>query len=147
MTSDEQAQEIRDWWIGSHVVHDIASRDDLAMLVQAAGLHADKIMLDDERDLLASLPDPVRVYRGISAREPLTGLVRTHAVRGFSWTLDHGRADWFASRYLHEWQCVVTADIPKHLIAFYFDGRSEQEIVTHTPNEITIVNEDERTTA
>ena len=40
MTSDEQAQEIRDWWIGSHVVHDIASRDDLAMLVQAAGLHA-----------------------------------------------------------------------------------------------------------
>jgi hypothetical protein len=51
----------------------------------------DMVMDATEREHLASLPDGLTIYRGVSLRS---------ATHGLSWTLDRERAQWFANRWL-----------------------------------------------
>ena len=48
------------------------------------------IMTGDERAALTALPDPVRVFRGFA---------RPNGERGFAWTLEREKAEWFACNY------------------------------------------------
>lgn len=77
------------------------------------------VMDDDERDVLAKLPDTVQIYRGYVHRKSRLGL---------SWTLDRERAKWFARRYSRD-GVVVSGTVPKSNVLAYFDRRGESEIV------------------
>ena len=71
---------------------------------------------------LASLPDPVRVFRGFD---------REGGERGLSWTTDRERADWFARRFAigDREPRVAIGTVDKSRVIAYPLGRREAEIV------------------
>jgi len=77
----------------------------------------EEMMSAKERATLAKLPEQVAIYRGHQG-------VNKH---GWSWTLDEGKAWWFARRY-GERGWVRRRVIPRDKITAYFD--QEQEIVS-----------------
>ena len=84
--------------------------------------NADKSVLMDERerDLLKSLPVEVEVFRGI--------MKKRGKVQALSWTLDAGKAEWFANRFSSKGE-VYRAKISKKDIYAVFLFRGEQEVV------------------
>jgi hypothetical protein len=87
----------------------------------------DMVMDATEREHLASLPDGLTIYRGVSLR---------CAMHGLSWTLDREKAQWFANRRLcfkRRRPIVLQTVARKADVMAYFAGRNEQEIVVH-PN-------------
>jgi hypothetical protein len=68
-------------------------------------------------------PGPFTVYRGVA------GCGRARRVRGFSWTLSEERAGWFANRYALPDPAVYQATVDADDVLFYYNGRSENEIV------------------
>lgn len=84
--------------------------------------NADKEVLMDERerDLLKSLPGEVEVFRGITKKRG--------KVQALSWTLDAGKAEWFANRFSSKGE-VYRAKISKEDIYAVFLSRGEQEVV------------------
>jgi hypothetical protein len=77
------------------------------------------VMTDAERAEFEALPDRVRVWRGVNAR---------NRVRGLSWTLDCRLAHWFAGRF--EGPSVVIAGIVlRRRVLALFQARSESEVV------------------
>lgn len=81
---------------------------------------ADKesLMDADERETWASLPEQVKVYRGVPDKAGKKG------PKALSWTLDKERAKWFATRY-EDTGVVWSGTIPKEYVHAYFDGESE----------------------
>jgi len=80
---------------------------------------------------------PHVVYRGVAGR----GAARR--VRGYSWTLDLDRAKWFATRLdLHD-PAVFAVEATEETLAFYTDGRNEQEcfLVLPRPSDFVFVDE------
>jgi len=74
-------------------------------------------MSPEGRAVLASLPDPVQVYRGALPK----------FARGLSWTTNLDVAVWFAERYgLGK---VFTTALPRAKVIAYLDHRSEYEII------------------
>ena len=87
----------------------------------------DAVMDTTEREHLASLPDDLTIYRGVSLRS---------AMHGLSWTLDREKAQWFANRWLcfkRRRPILLQTVVRKTDVVAYFAGRKEQEIVVH-PN-------------
>jgi len=86
----------------------------------------------EDRGTLKKLPNELFIYRGTQKIE-----MDGHYL-GFSWTLDPGRAAWFATR-LHkpsEGSAVVaSAQVHKKYIVGFIDGRGEREIVVE-PKEL-----------
>lgn len=84
--------------------------------------NADKEVLMDERDrdLLESLPEEVEVFRGITKKRG--------KVQALSWTLDIGKAEWFANRFSGKGE-VYQAKVSKEDIYAIFLSRGEQEVV------------------
>lgn len=80
-----------------------------------------------ERKYLARQPEQLIVYRGVEDKA---------FVEGFSWTLDRGRAEWFARRWgTGTGQCYVAAgQVGRGDIIAYFKDRKEREIVVFPEN-------------
>lgn len=84
--------------------------------------HRELVMDEDERVAFAALPDTLRVFRGYDRRN----------ARGWSWTTDQARAEWFARR----WDTrdgsrarLATATIERGQVLAHFTGRGESEVV------------------
>lgn len=97
------------------------------------------LMNEEERNLLANLPDQVTIYRGCSAKEVNSTKLR------FSWTLDREIAESFANDYttnIYERlegkdkskYVVIERAINKDEIVAYFTGRGESEILYFPKN-------------
>ncbi len=91
------------------------------------------VMLPEEQQALASLPDPLPIWRG-------TGRPKTD--RGWSWTIDPARAVWFARwhednsriRMLYGVPAlgtptVLVGTVPRDRVLAFFSERGEDEIV------------------
>jgi hypothetical protein len=85
-------------------------------------------MDDEERKVLAELPDTIQVFRGTC--------YAPEGCRGLSWTLRRDIAERFAikgaflgSRPKGAIPYLVTATLRKRDVLAYFDGRDEAEIV------------------
>jgi len=93
-------------------------------LVNDMFLSADQhhLMDDAEFDFFKVLPDRITVYRGSG-----NNVTAARAARGMSWTLDRGKAEWFAQRDGDGF--CIKAEVPKRNVFAYFDGRNEQEVV------------------
>jgi hypothetical protein len=85
----------------------------------------DFCMSDDERAVLASLPDTVVVYRGVHGKG-----AKKRVRKGMSWTLNRDKAVWFAERFSGEDALVLEGTVKKKDIHAYFAGRDEAEIVS-----------------
>lgn len=99
------------------------------------------IMDEQERALLAALPDELFVYRGVGNGAHIAGL---------SWTLHRGVAAWFAwtagmrarRAGLDPLPCVplvVTGRLRRVDVIAYLNGRNEAELVAF-PDSVTIVS-------
>jgi len=84
------------------------------------------IMLEEEREALAVLPEELVVHRGLTSRG---------TTMGWSWTLSQPKAEWFARRLLDsrkgEKPILMTATVAKSRVIAHFTRRGEAEIVTN----------------
>lgn len=84
----------------------------------------DAMMGEAEREVLAGLPDVFPVFRGVQDDDPSGGR------DGFSWTLERGRAAWFARRFPHRGgPLVVEGRVRRGDVVAFFGGRGEEEVV------------------
>lgn len=92
------------------------------------GIPREYMMTKKEIRVYEALPDIVTIYRGVAPQD-----FKKRVIRGFSWTLDKEKGKWFALRFCFDDKegMLITATIPKEHIAFYSDGRSEQEVVVN----------------
>ncbi len=83
----------------------------------------------EDRDLLASLPDEVEVFRGVQG--PDEDEAHTAALDGWSWSLSEKTAAFFARRYLPDDQhpFVVKGKVQKSSIIAYLPDRNEAEVL------------------
>ena len=76
-------------------------------------------------------PDSVfTLSRGVSGRG------RARRIRGYFWTSDRGRAEWFAARgaaFGLSDPGVVVANVPNHLVLFHTNDRAEHEFFVELP--------------
>jgi hypothetical protein len=82
----------------------------------------------DREKLLAagdSLPDgdSFTVYRGVS------GVGKQRRLRGWSWTVDQEKAEWFANRLCLRHPAVLRATVRRDEVFAYYDGKGEQEFI------------------
>lgn len=95
------------------------SRRELLALFRSV---APSVLMDEEElRVYEELPDPVTVYRGVTA-------YNAKMVKGLSWTLDRDTAEWFAHRYGED-GTVYEAQIDKAHIHAVFLSRNESEVI------------------
>ena len=89
-------------------------------------------MSDEEAAALASMPDPISVYRGAAEDVNEDGL---------SWTVDRERAEWFARRSATDEAAPVllAGEVAKADVVAYFTGRSESEVVVADWGAVAVV--------
>lgn len=80
------------------------------------------LMDEGELQVFQELPERITVYRG-------TNSVNSKDVKVLSWTLSRKKAEWFASRFDDDVQCVFQAELPKDGALAYFS--SEEEIIAN----------------
>jgi len=86
-------------------------------LLTAPRGNREHLMQPDDHQKLASLPDPLAIYRGL--QEPCR-------VRGVSWTYDYDRALWFARRFPGRQGKIAHAIAPKsRVLACWADPEAE----------------------
>lgn len=88
------------------------------------------LMSSEERNDLASLPDILTAYRGVSSQ---------HAY-GASWTLDYERAKRFANRYGGAGGAILCGAVKKKDVLAHFTRRGEAELVV-APDRVHSVRE------
>jgi hypothetical protein len=94
------------------VIEDMISRHDEGL--------STSVLDADEIETLTNLPECIDIYRGC----------RSHNVKGWSWTLDRSRAEFFAKRSAGKGRPMVLHGIaPRDRVLAYLNGRDEQEIV------------------
>jgi hypothetical protein len=83
----------------------------------------DEMMDDDERKMLAAMPDEFVIYRGHQKKNQ----------KGFSWTLSYWRARWFARRFATEGGDgkVSMGTVRKEDVWAVLLGRNELEVAVH----------------
>lgn len=113
-------------------------QQDIRKLLKCKLPGRDAIMEPFERKALAKLPEIVRVYRGHNGMNP----------NGFSWSLSHWWAGWFANRYAtraHE-QVISTGWVRKEDVAALFLRRNEMEVLAlpESVRDVTIWQEPDR---
>jgi hypothetical protein len=86
--------------------------------------HREAAMDEDERKVFDSLPNRIKVWRGINPD------VDENGSDGLSWTLDRDKAKWFAKRFSQSHGKILTKVIEKPKAVAYFASRQESEIVT-----------------
>lgn len=85
-------------------------------------------MEKDELEVWDNLPEMIEVYRGCEKRNR----------RGFSWTIDKRRAEWFSTRFFSTSPQVLHGVVKKSDCYFYLGGRGEAEIVV-CPSKVKIL--------
>lgn len=91
----------------------------------------DLMMTPEERAALAAMPGVLTVYRGYDRRN----------MRGWSWTTDAARAEWFARRFsvIHgSHPRIAVWKIIKQDVIAYLTGRRESEIVAD-PSRVDVI--------
>lgn len=85
---------------------------------------ADKtsLMSEEELETYNHLPDEIQIYRGVGTKSN---------PKGFSWTANLEKAEWFAERFsvLGGDGYVVTATVKKEDVLAYFSRRDEDEYI------------------
>ncbi len=97
--------------------------------------YPEAMMSRDERRVLTDMGSTVVAYRGVGAQTKKRAIRFVRA--GYSWTVNHERAVWFAKRFLERdgKAFVAEAHIPRKAILAYFNGRKEHEILVR-PNSV-----------
>lgn len=119
LTKEEFAEEFKMAWIETEFPNrdPEISIDQFVAMWKSVGNDA---MSDSERKLLASLPQTVHIYRGIS---------RGGSPRGISWTTSRSIAEWFANRFADDDCQVYEADVDVKDVIAYLAERSEKEVI------------------
>ncbi len=108
-------------WILSEYANSDAGVSKSELVSMFKGTDPEALMDDEEREQLASLDDPVTVYRGVTT-------YNAKNIKALSWTLERNTAEWFAHRFGED-GTVYEAQIAKAHILALFNGRNESEIV------------------
>tara|TARA_R100001163_G_C5030112_1_gene170558 strand:- start:441 stop:1151 length:711 start_codon:yes stop_codon:yes gene_type:complete len=101
-------------WIDSENIYANLSSWKSLLTEQYANPHL--MMDEEEKAFFDSLPDEITIFRG--------GIDD----KGFSWTLDKDKANWFANR-LNQNEEVFEKTINKNNALAYLNGRGESEII------------------
>ena len=86
-------------------------------------------MLTKERNILAKLPERIKIYRGMTEKEYYSGDY------GISWTLYKPMAEFFAFVYPRNYstnhlkKMVAEAEVAKSNIIAFLNDRTEQELI------------------
>ena len=122
MTDEEFWDEVSWLWTDSENIWE--NMKDWRRVWRSKRPGRERVMDDDERAKLESLPDMIDIYRG-------SFLYPWVASQGLSWTLDRDRAIWFAYRLKpeHAIPWLLTGKVRKRSVLAYLDRRSENEIV------------------
>lgn len=91
------------------------------------------VMSADERKALKAMPTFIDVWRGVGFKS---------SVNGMSWTVDRGKAIWFANRYSadkNRTPMLVSGRVQKSDVIAHFMGRNESEIVVN-PDDVEILD-------
>lgn len=119
LSDSEYWKLLREMWIDTELPNLHRQRGYWLGLFKLSRENRSELMTPNEHEALATLPDPVRIYRGAAPKY----------ARGLSWTTDPERAKWFAERYSAWSGRVFTCVIPKTKILAYFLERDENEVV------------------
>lgn len=99
--------------------------DNWRQLIESERPGRELMMNDGERQVLAELPDVVKVHRGTNADDGMGC--------GLSWSLSYTKAKWFAhrdvSREMGLTPRLLIGNIKREKIIAYFDARGEEEVV------------------
>jgi len=84
------------------------------------------------RELLMK-PKDKRIFKALCKEEVIT-LYRGHDgskgdPKGFSWTTDYAKAEWFARRFKSDKYKIESKQVPTSKIIAYLDGRNEKEVI------------------
>lgn len=90
----------------------------------------ENIMDEEEKQLLANLPDEITIYRGHQYINRL----------GYSWTLSYLKAKWFAQRFQKKRNNVSIGIINKKDVIALITGRGEFEVICNHKNVKNIKN-------
>jgi len=108
------------WSLVEYISMDVdVSKADFVKLLKKSDPNT--LMDESDRRALEALTDIVEIYRGV------TDYNHRH-VKSLSWSLDKGKARWFANRF-NQGGYVYQATIKKSDILAYFAGRGESEVV------------------
>jgi len=91
-------------------------------LLTAKAPHREAMMNAKEQKILKALSkkEKIQVYRGYEKKGD---------AKGFSWTTDYAKAEWFARRFQTEGYHIDSREIPASEAIAYLDGRNEKEIL------------------
>lgn len=99
------------------------------------------MMNEEEKHFYDSLPNQIVIYRGFAQPKDYPGikLDADKCKYGYSWTLSHWHASWFAYRFagLHKNPRVAKAVVQKNCVKGVLLGRGEWEVIVN-PHEIEI---------
>jgi len=113
---------LREVWIDSENIY--SNRIDWWELLTSSRRDRKLFMNPAERSAWKKLPDELEIYRGTTEEE------RDSHYLGFSWTLDKGRAAWFATRFARQGGPVLaTAYVNKADCIGLLLSRNEDEVV------------------
>ncbi|WP_281740653.1 hypothetical protein [Holdemanella biformis] len=133
MSSKDFSTYLADAWVSSENPSQDANCS-LGMLISWFEQADKKILMETEDyQVYVSLPDELRIYRGVTlGREP----------NGLSWTSNLETAKWFAHRYDrgNNQGYVEAAIVKKEEVLAYFNTRGEDELVVNVRNlEIEVI--------
>ncbi len=93
----------------------------------------ENVMCDEERYILADLPEQITIYRGFT---------HVDAEQGMSWTIDRNKAVWFAKRFSQDKNpMIATGLIEKRKVLAYSMARSESEIIAFPQDVCNVIIE------
>lgn len=122
MSDEDLGMILGDFWQNIEYIsvdNSVTSKQLMALFKRA---NKNTLMNEDERELFASLPEEVTVYRGVTS-------YNKRKKKAFSWTTDKGIARWFANRFDTGTGEIWTAVVPKERILCVFNGREKEVIV------------------
>lgn len=117
---------VADVWTDSENIHQFGSDWREIWTTRCKFRH--RVMQAYERKRLATLPDELSLWRGVSHPD---------SVQGMSWTLDQAKAEWFARRFAGSdgrKPLLVSGTVKKTNVLAYFSARREREIVVLPEN-------------
>lgn len=120
MTDAEYWENLAWMWRDSENIRE--QPDEWEELITSDRPERERIMEDDERAALAAMPDTITIYQGHTEERD----------DGWSWTIDHKIAVWFARRFAAMEESVpmiTTAYVEREFVLAYFTQRGEDEIL------------------
>ena len=119
----EYEKILRDAWTSTEYPHQAKVESLIALFDKADPA---KLMDDEEKAVLARLPDTFTVYRGYSETQVKAGYTKR---RGLAWTVEKKMAAWFATRWNHKDPRLAEATACKSDVYMYTNCRGEREMV------------------